>query len=270
QTNVIPEPFLGYLHYYPPHDPYSTRREFVDAFAGDGFQPLEKPESIYSKHQFSAKQQNEQRRQYDEYILLVDSEFDRLFSYLGQSGVLENTYVIFTSDHGDMFERGIVGHNTKLITLPLVHIPLIIFEPGRTSRHDVYQTTSAVDLLPTLLSATGRKIPDWCEGEVLPPFRSGELDPDRSIFALRANDSKQFGEIEPRSAMILKGDYKLTHYYGHVELGKQGSLVEMYDIKNDPEEMVNLSESKLSIARELNDELSETIRIANERSTFEG
>ena len=50
----------------------------------------------------------ERRQHYDEFILNVDAEFDSLFNYLDQQGILENTLVLFTSDHG-----GVTDHGTK-------------------------------------------------------------------------------------------------------------------------------------------------------------
>ena len=87
-----------------------------------------------------------------------------------ESGMLENTWLIFTSDHGEMFERGINGHMTVCQHEPVMKIPLIIFEPGQTTRRDVYTPTNSVDVLPTLLHLTGQPVPDWVEGEVyIPP-----------------------------------------------------------------------------------------------------
>ncbi len=64
-------------------------------------------------------------------ILYADKEFGRFFDYLDSSGLLDNTWVVLTSDHGEMFERGIDGHDTEVLYEPVIRIPLMIFEPGR-------------------------------------------------------------------------------------------------------------------------------------------
>ena len=133
----LPQPFLGYLHFLPPHQPYNTRIEFFDQFMDDGYQSIEKPIHLF-KDKYSPQEIEEFRRQYDEFILLVDEEFNRLFNQLEQSGVLENTILVFTSDHGEMFERGILQHGVKSLHRPVLQIPLMVFEPGQTSRWDVY------------------------------------------------------------------------------------------------------------------------------------
>ena len=91
------------------------------------------------------------RRWYDEYILYVDSEFARLYHHLEENGILENTWLVLTADHGEMFERGITGHQAPPMFQPLVRIPLVIFAPGQESRVDIYERTNAIDVLPTLM-----------------------------------------------------------------------------------------------------------------------
>ena len=67
-------------------------------------------------------------------MLYVDFEFNRLYTNLEQQGVLDNTLLIFTSDHGELFERNMMAHNDPYLFEPVVKVPLIIFEPGQTER----------------------------------------------------------------------------------------------------------------------------------------
>src|SRR5678815_4536670 len=75
-----------------------------------------------------------QRRSYDEYIASWDQETARLFQFLEESGLTENSYIFLTSDHGELFERGELGHWSKMIYDPLVHVPLIVRKPGQNTR----------------------------------------------------------------------------------------------------------------------------------------
>jgi len=237
----LPQPFLGYFHYLPPHDPYLTRADYVDAFLKDGFDPLKKPQHLFTRNRTHAEMA-ENRRWYDEYILLVDSEFDRMFKELEKSGILDNTILVLTSDHGEQFERGLERHYFEVLHQPVIQVPLMIFEPGQTSRKDIYTPTSAVDLLPTLLHLTGQPVPDWTDGQILPPYADNQPDKQRSIYAVEAKDSQQYGEIDPVSLMIVKDGYKLTYYSGwERQKGKQDPLVELYHIAEDKEEMKELS-----------------------------
>jgi arylsulfatase A-like enzyme len=166
----IPQPFAGYFHFLPPHYPYHTSKEFLDAFLNDGYKPMEKPRDIFARK--VDKSLPLKRRLYDEYILYCDKEFGKLYNILEKSGVLDNTWLVLTSDHGEMFERGISAHNVDALYQPVIRVPLMIFEPGREIGVDIHQHTSVVDVLPTLTHLAGEKIPDWTEGVILPPFSS--------------------------------------------------------------------------------------------------
>lgn len=243
---AIPQPFAGYFHYLPPHGPYRTPLEFYNRFKGDGFVPLEKPEDVFTK-KTSYPELVEKRTEYDEFILYVDREFGRLYDYLENSGLLENTWVVLTSDHGEMFERGIDGHSTDALYEPVVRIPLLIFEPGRTERLDVHAKTSAADVLPTLLHVTGHQVPEWVEGQVLPPYAEASPSPDRSVYVVRANKNDPFAPLTQASVALVKGKYKLLYYFGYEDRGVD-ELIKLYDVDADPEEMNDLYATQRDIA----------------------
>jgi len=201
------------------------------------------------------------RTSYDEFILYADREIGRFFDNLEKSGLLENTWVILTSDHGEMFERGIQGHFTPVLFQPVIRVPLMIFQPGQNSRTDIYENTSAVDLLPTLLHITDQKPAAWTEGILLPPFRE-ITDPERSIYVLQARFTLQDEPISVGTTTLIKGGYKLMYFFGYEELGG-GERIELYDIKNDPEEINNLTNSKRETTKEMLDELKQKLKEEN-------
>ncbi len=240
QTQITshPQPYLAYYHLFPPHGNYRTRREFVDVFEG-GWNPVNKPEHFFTEGK-NIEQLRRDERDYDEYLLYVDAEFNRLFNFMDSNGVLENTWVVLTSDHGEMFERGIKGHMGKTLHEPLIRAPLLIFPPGQKTRTDVYTPTNCIDILPTLLQVTGQHIPDWCEGEVLPPFSSADPDNQRSIFVLDAKNNDKFAPLETATFSIRKGQYKLMYYLGYEGYHQR---LEVYNLEDDPEELINLAPS---------------------------
>jgi Arylsulfatase A and related enzymes len=254
-----PQPFLAYFHFLPPHAPYRTTVEFFNAFKDDGYRPLQKPIDVFGSDigNLSLK-----RREYDEFILYCDKEFGRLFDLLESSGILENTWLVLTSDHGEMNERGITGHMTDALYQPVVRIPLMIFEPGRETGMDVYEPTSAIDLLPTLMHLTGGTAPEWTEGLVLPPFGLTSGISQRSLYLLRANHNDQFAPFTIASTMLVRESYKLHYYFGYPLVGSDG-LVRLYDVKADPEEMTDLAQSKPDTAAELLNELRNKLKEVN-------
>jgi arylsulfatase A-like enzyme len=254
-----PQPFFAYIHLLPPHEPYSARRDFVDSF-DDGWKPPKKPDDVFSEgHEQGFL--NKQRREYDEYLAYTDSEFGRLYDGLQQSGILENTYFVVTSDHGELFERGIRGHVTETMYDPLLHVPLLIAKPGQEQREDVFTRTSCVDLLPTFLHLAGEPMPGWSEGQILPTFEGGATDDNRSIFAMEAKRNPSQAPLNIGTISLVQNQHKLVHYFGYKGSKKE---FELFDLASDPEEMTDQYQSKPEIAAELQGLLKQRLEEINE------
>ncbi len=244
------QPFLAYCHLYPPHGWYRPRREFTALFQ-DGWKPLRKKLHHFTTGH-SQEALDEFRREYDQYIAHVDAELGRLYECMAAHKMLDNTWLAVTSDHGEMFERGIWQHITPVLYEPVVRVPLLIWKPGQTRRGDVYSRTSSVDLLPTLCRAAGVPIPDWCEGQVLPGFSSQAADPNRSIFVVEAKQNPQRAPLTKATVAMIKGRYKLIHYMGYAGYEDE---YELYDLEADPEELDDLYPSRRGVAATLRTEL---------------
>lgn len=253
----LSRPFVGYFHLLPPHGPYNTSHDFYNRFKDDGLNPIVKPEDIFSE-QISYGTLLRRRTDYDEFILYVDREFGRFYDALETSGLLANTWLVLTSDHGEMFERGISAHSTDALYEPVIRIPLLIFEPGREQGVDIHAPTSAADVLPTLAHVTGRPIPDWTDGVVLPPFAASENDPNRSVFVVRAAKNPQLAPLQRASVSLVQDRYKLLYFFGYPKLGGQERL-RLYDLQGDPEEMHDLADSHKDVSEEMLRELKATI-----------
>ena len=263
--NGVQQPFLGYFHFWPPHEPYRTRQDFYNRFQNDGYKPIEKPHNpfSYGPAQNDPLRLPKIRTEYDEYILYADYEFARFYDHLEKSGLLENSWLVLTSDHGELFERGIEGHSTPVLYQPLIHIPLLIFEPGRADRKDIFSPTSAIDVFPTLQKVTGQNPAPWSEGIILPPFSNVESNQDRSIYTLEARTNEQFKPLTTATVTLQKGNYKLLYFFGYEEFGETGERVELYDIENDPEELNNLYSTKQELSLTLLNELKEKLAQVN-------
>jgi len=260
-VTVIPQPFFGYFHFLPPHFPYRTSLEFYNRFRDDGYKPVTKPRDVFAPPRGSDDLLR-QRTWYDEFILYVDREFARFHDALEASGLLENTWLVLTSDHGEMFERGIMGHSTNALYEPVVRVPLMIFEPGREEGMEIHALTSAVDVLPTLAQVTGHPIPDWTEGELLPPYAPTSPDPNRKVYVVRAHDNDPAAALTQASTALVKGRYKLIYYFGYADLGI-GELVKLHDIEADPEELTDLSSSQADVTAEMLGELKSKLEEVN-------
>ncbi|HEY5983201.1 MAG TPA: sulfatase-like hydrolase/transferase [Anaerolineales bacterium] len=247
----IARPFAGYFHLMPPHGPYHTSHDFFNRFRDDGLKPVSKPDDIFSDN-LSYATLLKRRTEYDEFIMYVDQEFGRFYEALQGSGLVSNTWIVLTSDHGEMFERGISAHSTEVLYEPVIRIPLMIFEPGRETRLDIHTRTSAVDILPTLAHVTGKPLPAWTEGKVLPPF--AEPDANRRIEVVRAARNPGNEPLTRASTVLVRGQYKLQYFRGYPEKGVD-ELAQLYDLEADPEEMTDLAASQPDVAGELLAEL---------------
>jgi arylsulfatase A-like enzyme len=252
-----PRPFLGYVHLLPPHEPYTTRRDFVDRFR-DGWQPEPKADHYFSEQQPQTFL-NGQRQAYDDYIAYVDAEFGRFYDQLVQQNLLDNTYLIFTSDHGELFERGIRGHVTPILYEPLLHVPLLVAGGGQQTRQDIYQPTSGVDFLPTLLSLAGLRLPEWAEGQILPGL-GGPAESERPIYALEAKSNPKQAPLTRATMSLILGNYKLIHYAGY---GRLDTPYELYDLAADPEERIDLFAQRTSLAADLQHILQQKLTQVN-------
>lgn len=246
----LQEPSLAYLHLYPPHGDYRPKGKFNHMFE-DGWTAPRKAVHPLVRDVKDFDRQDSQRNRYDQYLASWDAELGRLFGYMASSGLLDRSHVIITSDHGELFERGVVGHSTPLIYEPIVHVPLLISRPGQTDQVDVHTTTSSVDLLPTIAGLAGVAIPPWAEGEPLPEF-GGTPDDNRAIYSLDAKTNSAFAPLERLSISMLKNDYRLT-YYDYPDQNYQG--YELYNLGQDPDELNDLYSEGSSPANSLRDEM---------------
>jgi arylsulfatase A-like enzyme len=254
--NPAPRPRVSYYHLWAPHGPYRPIPKFANTFI-DNWKPIVKPMHRFGFDTFPSDLRT-RRSHYDEYIANVDDEFGRLLDFMEKDGFLENNYVMVTSDHGEMFERGVDGHITPLLYDPVVHSPLIISSPGQTSQVNITTPTNSVDILPTLLHLMGKSIPAWCEGQILPGL-GGVDDPNRVTFTVEAKSNPAFAPLKTATIAMRKGPYKLIYYTGY----EASDAFELYDHSSDFEEMEDLYPQQLAIAKTLREELLDKLAEVN-------
>ena len=286
----VSKPFLAYIHLLPPHTPYMPSARFLGSF-DDGWAPKPKPDDRLLGSHIPQEQLDGKRQRYDEFIADVDAEFGRVLDHLEQSGRLDDSILIVTSDHGETFERGEEGHSTPHVYEQLIRIPLLISVPGQRRRYDVTTLTNTVDMVPTLLKIAGTGAPENAplDGQVLPGFenwalasgssldapttgddiasnlaaaRSTRAD-DRSVFVVEAKScplSRRLqGEIATTS--VVKGQYKLIHYTRYL---RARDRYEFYDLQNDPEELENRYKTD-PLAKDYQAELQQALLQAENR-----
>jgi arylsulfatase A-like enzyme len=251
-------PYLGYFHLWSPHGPYNARKDFIGIFKDDLKVPS-KPHHAFASDDFSEEETWRNHLWYDEIIAELDADFGRVLSDLESAGVLQNSYVVVTSDHGELFERGEIGHASALMYAPVTHVPLLISAPGQQTRSDFHSLTSNLDLMPTLVQIAGQQVPDWVEGRLLPGF-GGTEDSNRSIFSMVAKDNAAFRPIQHGSFALLKSPYELIYYTGYPG---HPDAFELYNLQEDPDELQDLFTKDINTASQMKNELLEAIDTAN-------
>jgi arylsulfatase A-like enzyme len=249
-------PSFAYFHLWSPHSPYRPSKDFLSLFQ-DTWRPSPKPVHPLAR-KIPQKDLNRDRRTYDQYVADVDHQFGILMDQLAQNGILDNSYVIITSDHGEMFERGVEGHVTPLLYDSVIQVPLLISAPGQSTRKDIFSPTNSVDVLPTLCKIAGVSAPQWAEGTLLPGF-GGLEDPSRSMYSMVAKGESAFEPFNQITIAMRKGKYKLIYYTGYDKYNG----FELYDMDADPEELNNLYPINPGIALPLKDELLSKFNEAN-------
>lgn len=259
QMDLLSSPYFAYFHLFSPHFPYRPRRDYLKLFK-DEFQPVPKPIHPLSPG-YPEDYLRSRRTLYDRQVAQLDDEFGKLLSRLEKDGLLENSYLILTADHGELFERGFAGHGFQFMYDDVLRIPLIIHAPGQTKREDVYTVTSNIDILPTLLSITGNNASlANMDGKTLPGF-GGQADNERPVFSLFAADNQAYGVLKKTVISMRKGAHKLIAYLGYKGFDQ---VFELYDLENDPDELNDLATKDLKVLTAMQDELFEYLDKANQ------
>lgn len=244
------QPYFAYFHLFSPHFPYKPRNDYLKLFK-DTYRPAEKPIHSLSPG-YSEDYLLSRRTLYDRQIAQLDDEFGKLLSRLKNDGVLENSYVIFTADHGELFERGFAGHGFQFMYEGVLQIPLIIHAPGQVRRKDVFSSTGNIDILPTLLSIAGQEnLPADIDGRILPGF-GGDVDNERPIFSLFGVDNPSFDVLKKGVISMRRGGHKIIAYLGYDGFDQ---VFELYNLETDPDELNNLRSKDSNTFSSMKDEL---------------
>lgn len=169
-------------------------------------------------------------------LLAIDEGIGEIIKALKNTGQLNNTIIVFTSDNGYFYGEHGLSVERRLAYEESIRMPLMlrypkVIKPG-TARDEFALN---IDLAPTLLSLAGVSVPDAVEGRSLVPLLKGERPAWRSSFLIEYYSDKVFPRILQMAYKAVRSQrWKYIHY---LELD---GMDELYDLKNDPYEMKNL------------------------------
>jgi len=193
EDNYKRKNFLLYVDTFDPHEPWDAPQWYVDMYdPGYDRQVVDYP--LYARTDFLTPAELKHcRALYAAEVSLVDRWVGRLFERIEDLGLLENTMVLFTTDHGFLHgEHGFIGKalvtgepaDAALTYIPLYeeisHIPCIVHLPGaKPGRTDA--VVQPMDIMPTVLEQAGLPIPETVHGRSFCPVLKRTTDHHRRV-----------------------------------------------------------------------------------------
>jgi arylsulfatase A-like enzyme len=226
--------FLAYLHLLPPHTPYGAPEKLVTAVTKRPLPPIPRfgypfPEAAPS-YSFRGGRLGESPDLYDANLRWADWGVGEVIRLLRKRGLLDNTLLIVTADHGEAFgEHGYVFHALAVYD-EFVHIPLVIRFAGRQRLvGEVTALTQTVDLLPTICDLYQAPCAKEVQGHSLVPLLDGEKGALRDhVFAVAVGPKDNWP-----SYVVRDSQWALFLYRG-------GTLRALYDLSRDPAQSRNV------------------------------
>ena len=190
----------------------------------------------------------------------VDGQIGRLLVGLEERGLMDNTLVIFASDHGEgLGNHEHVGHIRQLYD-SLLHVPLIFVWKGHLQEGRVVdEVVSLVDVFPTVANLLGIDSPSISSGASLVPLLHGESMPSRPVIAATYRPES----FSDKRAIVLDG-FKYILTWKDDRVGE-----ELFDLTLDPGELENLAQVNLEDLDRLREELERLVSEISEASVVE-
>lgn len=209
-------------------DPENTKQFFLWFHYMD-------PHDKYIQHDSTPVWGKYNRDRYDSEVHFTDQHIGRLFEFGKKQPWWDNTAIIISADHGEAFgEHGMYKHAFELWEV-LTRVPLIIHAPGAKAQV-IDQRRSNIDMAPTILDLMGIKdMPESFDGRSLVSEVYGATEPDnREPIVLDLPEDTNNADKHA----IIAGDYKLIVY------GRPGMSFALYNLKEDPGELKNISKKE--------------------------
>lgn len=231
-------PFFAFMNYYDAHGPYDPPAPFDTMFSG-----REPPTRDSGSRDFTKAEVDGLVDAYDGAIAYLDRQIAELLAALEQRGLLRNTIIIITSDHGEEFNEHAQMNHGNTLYFPSLHVPLIVAGPGIPGPVGVAQPVTLRDLAATILDLTGAPTRAALPGASLATYWRSRTD---SLGVARAaSTSPVYGEVDyarnlPSSIPVSQGSMKSVVVDGHHFILSGDGAEEMYDVMNDPWERKNV------------------------------
>ncbi len=269
ERNARRDDWLLHINYWDPHTPYRVPEDFGNPFANDSLPAWLTPEVFarhlehigphsaneimmyhsdappkYPRHPGALKGMEDLRRMIDGYdcgVRYMDEHIGRIFDSLADAGVLDDTVIIISADHGEnLGELGIYGEHATADAITC-RTPLIVRWPGMKSGHVDEGLHYQLDFAPTLAELLGQESrADWDGESFAPAIRDG-VPCGREELIL-----SQCAHVCQRSVRFGNWLYLRTYHDGYHLFPEEM----LFDLVNDPHEDCNLAAERPEILAE--------------------
>ncbi|HWP48980.1 MAG TPA: sulfatase [Candidatus Limnocylindrales bacterium] len=231
-------PFFVFLNYMDAHAPYLPPKPFDTLFGPKRPRPDKSVRRTWSPQEIQVE-----RDAYEGCIAYLDHQLGLLFDELQKRGILENTLIVITSDHGEQFgEHGLFDHGNSLYR-PSLQVPLFISFPGRVpAGRRVHEAVTLRDIPATILDLVKPEASSRFPGHSLARYWKGTDNSHSSSSALLSEISKCINM--PAWLPACKGDMKSLVTDGMHYIRNGDGREELYDLENDPAEEQDLANSE--------------------------
>lgn len=253
------KPKFVWVHTLPPHDPYLPPAATKYKLLARG--ELERWSEFLPMGPYAPEQQSwidKHRLRYKESIMGADLALGRLLDQLEREGRLENALVIISSDHGESFVRGFMGHAGEMIHNAVLQVPLVVKLPGQTQGQIVDTPVSLADLAPTMVDYAGADPLPAADGRSLRPALEGRSFPVRPVYAMAMERQSRFEKLRYGHYAIIEGQHKLV-----LHLAEQ--RIELYDLAVDPGEERDIASLQPEVAGRLRAALEQQLAAVEAR-----
>ena len=202
-------PFFLFLNYFDPHGPYDPPRRYVRRF-----KPPPKSETT------PEAERARKTAGYDGEIAYMDHHIGVLMDWLKQRDLFDRTYIIITSDHGELLgEQGRWGHGLTLSQLE-IRVPMLVKPPlGEARGERRNEPIQLVDVLPLIASRLEQSIPAEVQGGIPPQIGHPVV-----------------AEVDPLPHMSTDGEWRTVIRDGYKFLWNGKGQHELYNLVADPGE----------------------------------
>ncbi len=260
---VNPQPFFMAVGFYRPHIPYMAPKKYFDMYPLDKIKLHKNPENDWDNKPHAAawilppndgtteEQQKKAIQAYYACVSFVDAQVGKLLDGLEEFGLLENTIIVFWSDHGyNLGEHG--QWQKQTLFEKSSKEPLLISVPGITRGSRTEAIVQMVDIYPTLAEIADLKAPNDLVGHSLVPLlKNPDAEWNYPAFTIQArtlNPGAREGQskysfnpnVGSENPTIFGRSVRIKRYrYTEWDEGRAGS--ELYDYETDPKEFINLA-----------------------------